>query len=501
MAGIIYQLKSKSFKEHLANPSGVFAFLIFFIVTFLIRFPFFFRDFIDHDESTFIIMGQSLIDGNLPYTELWDLKPPFVFYYFGAIIQLFGKSLIAIRFSGVVLVFLTAWFVYLIGKKIKSERFGFYNGLLYVVFASLLGTMQGVMSEHIAMLFCVWSIYLFIKDRDSAKGLLLTGLLAGTAMMFRLNLAYPYFILFAFYLLTSRLSVKQIFGNGLLLLLGVLVAPAFSFLPYWFNGIGDVWWNSVVIGSLSYSNVPWSKVLEASNSMIPCAVIIVSTYVFKNKINFFKAKDKNVLLLSIFTLGVLFMLMKGGKVNGHYLLQLYPFMWFFILELGSLINFSKIRKAGFLLWILVLLPAEAYIEYYKMGESIAKRGTLYHGETFEVVDYIQKDEPELENAFFAYFHIGYWLMDIQPPTKIATHPSNLLRPYLYDIVKGTHGSPMAEMKYLLEEVQPTFVVNKYERLPFGGRKSAENLYYQQYMKDHYVLVKEIGRAKILKRDK
>ncbi|HCD98775.1 MAG TPA: hypothetical protein DEQ63_05800, partial [Flavobacteriaceae bacterium] len=52
------------------------AFLVFlalFIVAFAIRFPFFFRDYIDKDESTFILMGQSWADGYLPYLTLWDL--------------------------------------------------------------------------------------------------------------------------------------------------------------------------------------------------------------------------------------------------------------------------------------------------------------------------------------------------------------------------------------------------------------------------------------------
>ncbi len=57
-------------------------FLTLFLVSFFIRFPFFFRDYIDRDESTFILMGQSWVNGHLPYTELWDLKPPVAFLFF-----------------------------------------------------------------------------------------------------------------------------------------------------------------------------------------------------------------------------------------------------------------------------------------------------------------------------------------------------------------------------------------------------------------------------------
>ncbi len=60
---------------------GRSVFLVLFAISFQIRLPFFFRDYVDRDESTFILMGQSWVDGHLPYTQLWDLKPPLVFLF------------------------------------------------------------------------------------------------------------------------------------------------------------------------------------------------------------------------------------------------------------------------------------------------------------------------------------------------------------------------------------------------------------------------------------
>ena len=83
------------------------AFLVFlalFIVAFAIRFPFFFRDYIDKDESTFILMGQAWADGYLPYLTLCDVKPPLTVGYFGLMITVFGKFLWWIRMGGVFIV-------------------------------------------------------------------------------------------------------------------------------------------------------------------------------------------------------------------------------------------------------------------------------------------------------------------------------------------------------------------------------------------------------------
>ena len=46
--------------------------LFLFLSALFIRLPFFTRDYIDRDESTFILMGQSVADGHLPYVHLWD---------------------------------------------------------------------------------------------------------------------------------------------------------------------------------------------------------------------------------------------------------------------------------------------------------------------------------------------------------------------------------------------------------------------------------------------
>ncbi|MEC8738384.1 MAG: glycosyltransferase, partial [Bacteroidota bacterium] len=61
------------------------------------RFPFFFRDIHDWDESTFLLVGQSLLDGHLPFTKLWDLKPALLGYVYALIVFFSGKSIFLVR--------------------------------------------------------------------------------------------------------------------------------------------------------------------------------------------------------------------------------------------------------------------------------------------------------------------------------------------------------------------------------------------------------------------
>ena len=65
--------RDKEAERRRAVHSSLSTFLIVTTVV-LSRLPFVAEYVIDWDESTFILMAQSLLNGHLPFTELWDLK-------------------------------------------------------------------------------------------------------------------------------------------------------------------------------------------------------------------------------------------------------------------------------------------------------------------------------------------------------------------------------------------------------------------------------------------
>ena len=178
------------------KPFFSWPYLFLFCTAFFIRFPFFFRDYIDHDESTFILIGKSITEGHLPYDFLWDLKPPLLFYFFGAIEYIFPHSLIAVRLSGVFIIFISAIVLMQIAKTIGARN-GFLIALLYVILSSLFGSLQGVMSEHVAVFFFLPGLLLFLKNKTFLN-LLLAGIFFGCALLCKLNLAYTLLALFLF---------------------------------------------------------------------------------------------------------------------------------------------------------------------------------------------------------------------------------------------------------------------------------------------------------------
>jgi 4-amino-4-deoxy-L-arabinose transferase-like glycosyltransferase len=119
----------------LAHPLLVFLGLLAWSIW--IRGPFFGRDYVDKDESTFVHMGTSWAEGHLPYTELWDLKPPMTFAYFAAVVGLFGQHLWLIRLIGAALVAAVGYSTYRLIRIHARETTAQALGALTVALLSL----------------------------------------------------------------------------------------------------------------------------------------------------------------------------------------------------------------------------------------------------------------------------------------------------------------------------------------------------------------------------
>ena len=76
--------------------SNAQVFLVFVAASILLRFLSFHYSVIDHDESTYLIIADAVLNGSYLYADVIDTKPPGIFLAFGLIQVLFGKSIVAL---------------------------------------------------------------------------------------------------------------------------------------------------------------------------------------------------------------------------------------------------------------------------------------------------------------------------------------------------------------------------------------------------------------------
>ncbi len=468
--------------------------LLLTLLSIFIRFPFFFRDYIDRDESTFILMGQAWVDGFLPYTFLWDVKPPLTFLFFASCIYLFGKSFFAIRLIGALLVALTAFFTYSITLNLSNRKAALFSGIGCVILLSMFGSIQGVMSEHILMAIFMAALYLLMLSKNKYR-IMLTGIALGIALMVKISIAFP-ILLLGIYLLFRYykdegivVSVTKMFTLSVSALSIILL----TLLPYYLTGNTQLWWDSVVLAPLAYTESGRTTALALIGLCMPILILVFWGW----KSNRLPLNKMESAVIVVCILGLLISFLKGGRINSHYLIQLYPPLLIVVAAVLAK-ELSKIgRKATpWVLGVLFLLPVETYVEYANILKNKIQKDTFYNGEGFTVPAYLYENQLENEKTLFLGYHIGYWVMGKYPPTKAATHPSNICKSEMFPFYNPERATALEEVKYIMEEVSPEIIVTRTNRSVFDKKQVQENIYFDSILNADYRFLDRVDNADI-----
>jgi len=380
---------------------------------------------------------------------------------------------------------------------LHSKKIGLLSALLCVILLSLFGSLQGVMSEHICMAFFMPALYLVLKS-NKPYWFLLSGLLMGMALMTKMNIAYAvlFCCLFIFYSdFKNRNRINRVF-RGTLYGAGVLIIIGLTILPYYISGITEVWWNSVVLAPLEYASAQQPSIFKVA----PFFIVIIGFFIFAWKKQWINFRDSNIQLMLVAILGVLIAFYKGGKINGHYLIQLHPMLVLFVVLVLNQVEFvKKLKWKPYYLILIFLIPMESYLEYGNIIRNKVERGTFFNGEGFSVPNYIKDAQLETENVLFLGYHIGYWNLNAKPPAKSATHPSNICREELFAYYGNPRKKVKDELQYIMDTLQPKLVIVRKNRSVFDIHQVVANEYIDAYLLKHYQLKATVENAEILQR--
>jgi 4-amino-4-deoxy-L-arabinose transferase-like glycosyltransferase len=489
------------------------------LITLLVRSAFFFKDIINWDESTFILMGQSIIDGNLPYTELWDLKPPGVFFIFALFITLFGKSIVSIRLGGALCVILTSFCTYYIGKNLSNNRVGILAATLCTFMVSALPAGQATMTEHLAIVPLVGALTILVIKKKTLFMLFLTGILMGIATMIRLNLAYVTFIIgFCLLFVENPLlfpynSIKR----GFVYSIGVFFVIGLFYLPYLITGYQQIWWDSVVIAPLSYADSQhsminafrlhlryiWSNISDIRKITFGISILLWIgglagiIFNFKQWKNNSKEKKEKLLWIILFLISTLISILKGGATHSHYLIQLVPFMSLMAAVFLDSIIVGQWIITSIIVMALVISMKPSIGQYKYAISRILGGESLIYGATYEIADYLTQENAINEPVYMMTDHLVYWHINAKPMRQSVTHPSNIGKEYLLKVLLDQDTSTEIELNNILTQ-KPKFII-KNKSVWYLSRKNDANLLLETTLNNNYQLVKEIQGRQIYRR--
>lgn len=86
------------------------------------------------DQGEFATIGRGILGGRVPYIDLWNPKPPAVFYVYALAIRLLGQTVMALRAIDFVVVPVCCACLFWIGRQMTNRRVGLWAALLFPVF-------------------------------------------------------------------------------------------------------------------------------------------------------------------------------------------------------------------------------------------------------------------------------------------------------------------------------------------------------------------------------
>jgi len=172
---------NKSFSKLLL----VFLFLILFT-----RLPFFWETYLHSDEALFSLSGQIWNLGGLPYRDFFETKPLGIYIFYRFASWLMGShpkiDIQKIHFFSIFWTLATAGTLYWIGKRLYSEKTGYWSGILFILFSSFWGPDIVAMHIEVVLILPLCLAYAFLAQYPQKNSLLLSfcaGLFASAAFL------------------------------------------------------------------------------------------------------------------------------------------------------------------------------------------------------------------------------------------------------------------------------------------------------------------------------
>lgn len=136
------------------------------------------------DQSIFALAARTILDGGLPYRDLWDIKPPGTYVPYVLSFLLFGEHMVSVRILDLANTFGAMIAVFLLGRRLFSERAGLLAGCLYgVTYLTRAGFDGLAQTESFLVLPLALALFLYRPAQGGRSGVraVLSGLLLGFA--------------------------------------------------------------------------------------------------------------------------------------------------------------------------------------------------------------------------------------------------------------------------------------------------------------------------------
>ncbi len=380
----------------------LFELLLLGSIVFVVLFPYNpkIQTFPSRDSGVFLYTGWRVSQGEIPYLQVWDHKPPVIYYINALGLSLTPGQTLGVWLMEVVSLMAAAIFCYILLKQIFSLETAIFGSFLWL-FTSYYLMAGGNLTTEYALPFqlvIIWLFYKAEKQRVYDWYGFLIGLLTSVLFFTRQNaIAIPCAV--GIYLFLNRIlrkDIKSLSQNGLVVLLGGLLGIGIFAGYFALKGALPAFWDTAFLYNFSYVDERTgmdriNALLQGLNQLENLGLAQISFagwsaalvfLLFKK--NQLKIECRPVLWMCILALPLeLWMVSLGGRPRIPYFLTLLPvmtvlagFSLWLIFE-GVAKDVPKYATAGMLVVMIISIWSVFYADYSEiLNQNISPSGNL-----------------------------------------------------------------------------------------------------------------------------
>ncbi|MDI6892701.1 MAG: glycosyltransferase family 39 protein [Actinomycetota bacterium] len=164
-----------------------------------------------NDQACFAYVGTRILQGAVPYRDVWGNNPPGIFYLYSLILAVFGRTAFAVRLADLLCSVAVMIMIFVLSRRMFGEKIAFIAAFIYGLFSAnyyaVGGWWANGQSESFMMLPIIGGIYCLVISKDKSDlWLFVTGVLFGLAFLIKTVAGFVFAGLLLFF--------GRVFGEG-----------------------------------------------------------------------------------------------------------------------------------------------------------------------------------------------------------------------------------------------------------------------------------------------
>ena len=465
------------------------------------------REVINWDEPTFILMASHVLDGHLPYVELYENKPPMLFFLLAGAMWAFGESLLVVRLFGAFCLWISCIAVFAIAARHTTRIHAALAAFLLIAVHSIKHG-QFTSTELPATAALMGALWVCTARRRSPLALAATGVLMSLATLTRSNLgvvpiAFGAWLAVATFRSSVGIRRRDVVAFGL----AGLVPPAAFVCLYWHaDTLESLWLGTLHIpasyldlgdtvrhtlhNGWSFLSYTWRKPLL----FVPFLLLLLvglarSASAWRQARDTPQTRTYHEMLWLVLGATALSIQMTG--TYRHYWLQVFPICAVFCaFGIGWMLPKQGFRWIGGLLPVVTLgaatvQPLPSAIKIIASSDFLSKRHTIK-----KAADAIAADIQPGDTLFALGHHLIYWYMDRRPMSRVIL-PGNFGKRFIMEPL-AAHGYVGQDELGRILALRPTYIVTHLhlrtgDPVPPYVRFGGYPTHIRELLADHYRL--------------